>query len=239
MNWNTHDRAVSDLVAFTLIIGIILLSVTTAYVVGIDELGDARDFEREQSAVRAMESGGDTFTEVTRGDAPRRSVEFDTESSSLTVEQSSIRIRADGGSWVPFQTNALSLSAGETTASFESGLVGQRVESVALDRREPSFVCGETTTLTVVELRGSGSYSGGSVVVDAARDRSASGLALSEDGVDRVVVEVSDSVNQDAWERTLEADGWNHVGAAGSGQYECSTETVHVRRVVVDLTFRS
>lgn len=244
MDWNTSERAVSDVLAFVLTIGIILTAATTAYVVGIDELTDVRDFEEEQSAVRAMEGAGGTFAEVYRGDAPRRSVELAVGEGTLTVEDASISVRVlDSGGTVlddrTFQTNALSLSNDGVTASFESGLVAQRSGDVALDRRRPALVCGEAVaTVTAVKLRGASSHGGGSVVVDATRDATASALVPMdpEDGAS-VVVDVSGTANRDAWERSLKANpDWSF---AGSGQYECTAETVFVRHVVIDLYVRS
>lgn len=237
MNVSTRDRAVSDVLAFAITVGLILASATTAYVVGVGELTDVQEYEREQKVVHAIELADDAFDAVYRGDAPRRTTELDVEGASLTVEPSSVGVNVgfEGGGWnnTTHTTNALSLSVDDTTASTESGLVARRVGGLALDRRAPSFVCGGTTTLTVVELRGSWSYGGGSVVVEATRDDRASEFA-SWSNASRVVVDVSGSVNRGAWERALEANGWQAMPSA-DGQYGCSASTVHVRTVVVDL----
>jgi hypothetical protein len=249
MDTHARDRGVSDVLGFVLTVGLILTAATTAYVVGVDELNDVKQFEQQQGTSRSVELAADTFAEIYRGDAPRRAVEFDVSDRTLAVEASSITIGVEDGSFDEldsrtYDTGALSLDTGGTVASFESGLVAERFEKTALDRRRPPIVCNDaTTTLTVVELEGDASYSGGSVVVDATHDAAGSGLEeLSHTDTEWVVIDVSDSVNRDAWGRSLEASGWTSSDsepALDAGEYACSTDTVLVRHVVFDLQFRA
>lgn len=249
MDGHTNDRGVSDVLGFVLIVGLILTAATTTYVVGVGELDDVKEYEQQRSSARSMQLAANTFAEVYRGDAPRRTVEFDVTDRTLTVEESSLSIGIEDASFDElddrtYDSNALSLNTGETVASYESGLVAERFEGATLDRRTPPMVCGDAgVTLTVVELNGDASYSGGSVVVDAARDAGTSDVVeLSDEDAAWVVVDVSESVNRGAWERSLAASGWNSSETEPSlddDEFACAADSVLVRHVVFDLSFRS
>lgn len=129
--FQNSDRGVSDVVAFTLTFSIIILSITTVSVVGIDNLTEFRDNERVKSAERGMVEFGSTMDDVHKSGAQLRNVRFalvlDERLEQRNDSTLKIAVEIDGaGVWHNYTYNVKSLNHrlsgdDDTTLSYQAG----------------------------------------------------------------------------------------------------------------------
>lgn len=87
------ERGVSEVLGYTLIFGLILISITAVAVGGVDSLRSVRDVEQMNNAERAFEVLADNTADIYRWDAPSRATEFSVGGATLfTGTNTTIRI---------------------------------------------------------------------------------------------------------------------------------------------------
>jgi len=88
-----HDRAVSEVLGFTLVFALILSMVALVSVVGFGDLDDAREFEQTNNAQRAFDVLADNMDDVLLRGAPSRATEVKlTDSTVYFGDQVSINV---------------------------------------------------------------------------------------------------------------------------------------------------
>lgn len=170
-NPNERSRAVSDVVAFTIVFSIVIVSVGIVAGVGFTVLDDIRTGEQTVNAQRAVESLADNVGEIARGHATRRIGEIEVgasarlgespgldvsarrsasiDSSALFVGRSaSIEVTVDDGSGSPEldidpTVGSLQYVLGDRnrTIGIESGAVFSRFPSGSVMNDAPQFAC--------------------------------------------------------------------------------------------------
>jgi hypothetical protein len=70
------ERAVSDVIGFILVFGLIITTVSLVYVVGFSSLDNARAVEERKNAERAFDILADNINDVVEGNAPTRGTEI-------------------------------------------------------------------------------------------------------------------------------------------------------------------
>ncbi len=78
-----EERGVSEVLGYSLIFGIILVSITALSVVGIDSLRSVRDAEQHNNAHRAFEVLADNTADIYQQGAPSRATEFSVVGATL------------------------------------------------------------------------------------------------------------------------------------------------------------
>lgn len=93
MDKDEDDIAVSEVVGYVIIAGIILTSISIAYVNGYPALQDVRDHERQSSVASAFSVMGDNIQELANGGSIKRQTEMNLIDDSLGVD-------SDRRSWI-------------------------------------------------------------------------------------------------------------------------------------------
>jgi hypothetical protein len=88
-----NDLAVSEVVGYVIIAGLILTSISIAYVNGYPALQDVRDQERQDSVASAFSVMKDNIREITTGGSAKRQTEMNLIGDSLGVD-------SDRKSWI-------------------------------------------------------------------------------------------------------------------------------------------
>ncbi|MFB6073522.1 MAG: hypothetical protein ABEJ89_00760 [Haloarculaceae archaeon] len=242
----SDDRAVSDVVAFTLTFGIIVASIGLVTFGSTAALQGVRDDARSTAAEVSMNGFDTALQDVTRG-VPRRRIAFDLSGDGLTRRDSSIHVavdRADGSTVsATVDTGAFVRSTTEDAriAATSGALFRlQRGGQTTLD--PPPFRCGEDTAhVTLVRFDGDVDVaSQGTAQIDLSRDATRlvhpDPSGGSTPAVDEVRVDVSNTAYPDAWAQAFDRHlGWE---SRGSGVYACDhVDRAVVRVVVIDLDY--
>ncbi len=159
------ERGVSDVIAFVLTFSIIILSIASVSIVGVDNLTEFRDREQVNNAERGMVALAATLDDLHRQGEQLRATELSLAGGTVETSNNStlwMRVeRASGAdqSW-SYQLGSiqhrLDMSFGETVLSYEAGAVFS--SSNANPLYEPAIRCtsnpSDTAIVSVVNLTG-------------------------------------------------------------------------------------
>lgn len=242
-----RNRAVSDLVAFTLTFSVIVAGTAIVYIGGVSALTDLQQNEAVNSGERSMRGVAETLEDVHRKTVPGRSVELGVDGGQLDLVDSTIVVSFETESGAT-QTESIPMNAlvyrptsDQTRLIYEGGAVFRTERQGSLLRYPPVFDCSDDAALlSVPRLVGAISVStGGNVELFGERDAANSGLLLPEGNpanVDSVTVDVSGSQVTESWARYLEREGWTDEGG---GRYGCEgdggLERAYLRRTTIGL----
>jgi hypothetical protein len=243
-----RNRAVSDLVAFTLTFSIIIAGTTIVYIGGVGALGDLQENEMVNSGERSMRGVAETMEDIHRKTVPGRSVEIGVDGGQLRLVDSSMTFSFEMASGVTttesIQMNALVYrpsSEEETRLVYEGGAVFRAEQQGSIMSYPPVFDCSDDAALlSVPRLTGDISVSsGGNVELYGERDASNTGLFLPDGSpadVENVTIDISRTEVSQSWARYLEQSGWVDDGG---GRYTCEAqgglESGYLRRTTIDL----
>ncbi|MFC6975651.1 hypothetical protein ACFQL1_14910 [Halomicroarcula sp. GCM10025709] len=222
-------RAVSDLIAFTLVFSIIISSIGFLTVGGFTALEGVRDGAETNTAEATMVGYAETLADHRNERAPRRETTIKLQGHSLSRQSSSFVVDVAGVSGTQtISTGTLVRTTGsDTDLVYTSGAVFRADENGGVRVvRVPPFRCGTTGAhLSFVRVTGdiNQSSSGRVTLRSQLRNRSlyfpdpSSGSAITT----RVTVDVSGTEYRTAWERTFERYlEWSATGTPGV--YECA-----------------
>jgi hypothetical protein len=246
------NRAVSDVLAFTIVFAIIITSVAIVYSVGFSSISELQGEEQNRNAGRAFEALGKNFDGIERGKAQERAGSLSLRGGSLVVqEDATVNVSVFSGGGLAETTGAttmgsLQYTSGKTELAYQGGGVFRSDAGSSVVVEAPRMTCeADRAVVTVVRVVSSenGIQADGVVSIGAAR---AGGPNLVFPNstysaqAERVTVNLSDTRHGEAWERHLVEDGnWQGSG----GDYACdfggSTGTVYVRVVTLRVTFSS
>lgn len=147
----SNDRAVSDIIGFTLMFSIIILGVGLVSVAGVTQLVSLSESEELRSAERGMESAAATLEDMNRRADKNRTFSMALTGGDVWMNQSTFNITTDGEPW-EFSANSLShrfdRSPEDVTVRYEAGGVFR--SDGAFPRYEPSFKCSENGGETIL-----------------------------------------------------------------------------------------
>jgi len=251
MNGLLSERAISDVVAFTLTFSVILTGVGFAYVAGFDALENSRDNEYTSSASRTMQGIAETFEDIHRESAPTRSIEFSVDRGDIRladstlgvdVQNSGVSESIDVGSLVYEPTDGSS-----TVVTYEGGAAFWVQQNGSLSLHRPVLRCSDNVALvSFVRLVGDvdiGNIGGVRITADRVESETRTiypnpVAGQRAEDAHGVVLDVRNSANEDQWDRYLRpADGWESIG---SGQFECDVDNdqgrVFVRVTTIEIS---
>lgn len=257
------DRGLSDVIAFTIVFGIIVSSVAIVSVVGFSTLQDVQTSEQGLNAQRAFQSVADNIGELQNGQTPARTSEIDAQDGTIGISAlaSSPEMTVtvdDGASNVvldrPIGSLTYELPGIDRTIGIQSGAVFNGETSGSAMIEPPKFVCrkpssGETSAIVSVMVlnpsEGEQGQSGTDVQIRGAYSASSGLLYSNVDGTDKdVTVSVSGSQFGTAWADGMEDVGDWSTSASGTGTGATSTlscndvDNVFVRVTVVNVELR-
>ncbi|QCC50003.1 DUF7289 family protein [Halapricum salinum] len=162
MSERRRGRAVSDVVAFTLMFGIILTSVGLVATFGLAELNSFNEHQKIENADRTFELIARSFDELEESQATVRTEAIELGGSSITVEESSsltVTVRdTDTGTThtESFPLNTLQYEVDNRLIGYENGAT-YRVRTNAdggIINRDPGLVCSDgQAVLSLVTIR--------------------------------------------------------------------------------------
>lgn len=244
------DRAVSELVAYILIFGIIFTGATLALTIGESQLDNIQQFEQKENAERAFVLLGQNFEEIEYSRAVTVSGTIALNEGRIRYENASemtVTTTDDAGDTV---TRTLPLGSivyemDDTSVRYESGLVTRTGNGHTVRSSDPRVTCGsDNAFVSVLTLQGTDGrqVSGGTIQVSARQADTELAYPLNRTGTwdatdpDEIAVEI-DSARDEAWHEYLETGNW--TDADSDGEYECDVEggSVYVRQTVANTTF--
>lgn len=241
------DRAVSDVVAFTLVFAIIIGSVGILSVTAFSSMESLQESEQMRNAERGMGALAENFNDVLRKDAVTErsgelslregTVRTDSDGTEITIE---VKDEGEGDDVFSGHLGQFTYERGGTTIAYEGGAVFRAEDGgdVLLDR--PLIKCEEeaaVVSLVKIEAddRSLQSHDAQEFTVIEKRDHEDhESETVSGDDV-TVTVTVDDTDFENGWESALDRGEWDWDEENKEGT--CDADRAIVRVVVVDLEF--
>lgn len=204
------DRAVSEVLSFVLVFGLVLGSVAVLSVAGLGIVDDHREAEQLRTAERGVTSLAAELEDLAHTPGlERRSGVVPLGDGSLTVGRGTELVLAVDGDPVgdsePIGLGEIAYEAETETVAYDGGAVVRADEETSRFRTRPPASCrGGTATVSVVRVESADPTvrTGGQAVVTArVEDRTAESYAVEDD----VSVTVVETDYEQAWQ-TVAAD---------------------------------
>ena len=213
------DRAVSEVISYVLVFGLIVSAVGIISVSGLDTLQDRRDAEQLDNAERAFNVMADNVADIHRRGAPSRATEINlgtaelTSGSNVTME---VGIDEGSGSFTTVVNQPLRPivynGEDERELAYEGGAVFRTSADSGLIAQDPPFIVNEDRVfLPLIRLNSPGSQTlGGSTVLVRTREQ-ATDLSYNDtqNNVERVRLTIRDSEQQSLWNDYLTEQGFD------------------------------
>ncbi|MEF8882632.1 MAG: hypothetical protein V5A34_08940 [Halapricum sp.] len=211
------DRAVSEVLSYTLVFSLIVVSVLIISVSGVGTLENTRDAEQMNNAERAFDVLGDNIADLYERDAPSRATEISLGDAQLyTGDPTTINV-----TWKATATGNVSFTEiglvplvyegnDEKKIVYEAGAVFRTTRDGGVRLRNPPMVfSGSTVLLSVIDTqsRGVQSISGSTVGVRIINRRTI--VPVSSIAVERFNITVnSTSQRTELWAKYFEENGF-------------------------------
>ena len=243
---SARDRAVSDLLAFVLVFGIIITSVGVVYIFGLGALGDAQAAQQDRNAERAFSSMGASFNDLQTNRGQERLAELNPRGARMSIDEDDPKISVDGIDELDDQEmGAMHYDNDNTRISYELGAVFRSDNGNSVMVREPEFVCrevndpdGTRAIVSVVEIDPDGPVAIGSEsTMQIGAIQKPDGQELYDHDGDEIRLTIQDSSHADAWERYFDQDDnqWE-VTSTGSDPRTAECDDVSDDSVVIRST---
>lgn len=248
------ERAVSHMVGFILIFGIIMTGATFALVVGQGGISDIAENEQTVNAEHQMVLVGQGLNGLDQSRSASTVGTLNLNDGSIratSAENVTVTVANDstGVEWTgqELRTGSLAYELDDTVIRYENGMVLRSDSGNGIEITEPSMTCtDDRVVVSVITLNRSGSQqigSGRANVVAYQNDtqllypRNRTGVGSAVNATD-VFVEVN-STHDDVWRDSLLGNqNWNWSSAGD--EYRCDVGPdgqVYVRRTVIDVRF--
>lgn len=227
------ERAVSDVVSYVLVFGLVISAVGVVSVSGLATLQDTRDDEQINNAERAFSVLADNMADVYQRDAPSRATEISLSEAQLATGENvtiSVDVTDSGGtesvgSW---ETRPIVYTGSDDRKlAYEGGAVFRKGGSGGLVVEQPPFVITENRVLIpVIGLTRSDrqALSGSTVLVRGNKQETDVAFNSATDDVDRITVEISGSPRQGLWIDYFEGKEAVDSCSTGSGSVTCTID---------------
>lgn len=147
------ERGISEVLGYSLIFGLILISITAVSVGGIDSLRSVRDAEQLNNAERAFEVLADNTADIYKQDAPSRATEFSVGGATLfSGTNTTIEFSAGGSTLRSFTVTPLVFRSGQgNQVVYEAGAIFRtRRDAGSVAKEPPMDWSGAPALLTIV-----------------------------------------------------------------------------------------
>lgn len=220
------DRAVSEVLSFTLVFALIVSSVAIVSVGGLGSLQDARDAEQMENAERAFDVLADNVADLHQQGAPSRATEISLSQAQLATEDNvtmTVEVDDSGSDFTQsWEIRPLVYSGTqERELVYEAGAVFRTNRNSGLVVSDPPLVVDDDRVLlSVIGLNSPGVQSlGGSTVLVRTNHRQASiAYTNTTGGINSLKVTV-DSPRSGLWAEYFESNGFS---CTGGGPVECT-----------------
>lgn len=244
------DRAVSEVVGFAIIFGIIIASVGLLYVVGFQAMVDFQEGEQMSNAERAFDVMAENFNDVQRDDGiTARSSEINlrggtietvTDGTTMNVTLGGTNVLREHGDEehggdLNGEIGAFTYTKDDTTLAYHGGGVFRAESRGNVTVTDPMITCwedDETAVVSLVVVDGDGERFRSSDVQEITATQQGNTTVVTASGED-VTIEIEDSPYQSAWNRTLQDNGWS----GGDGTWTCEAERATVRITTLEIDY--
>jgi hypothetical protein len=222
----SHDRGVSDLLAFTLTFSIIVTGIALVTLGGLGAFDAVQRGATTDVAETSMVGFAETADDHIRGDAPRRSTSMKLQGHGLSLRPSTLNVTVDGHT-TNISTGALVRETDSgTDIVYTSGAVSRVQPEGLVVSREPGFRCSpDSAYLAVLSLHGRTDFaSSGRVTIETATQNRTlvSPNAGRSPSAATVSVNVSGTAYPDAWHRLFEQELSNWSNHPDAHTYQCT-----------------
>ena len=211
------DRAVSEVVAFVLIFGMILVSVGLLYTVGFQAMHDYQENEQLTNAERAMDALSDNFNDVLRySGVDQRYGEISMREGTVTTSGDGTIITIEtennvlGEEYDEINLGEFRYHDGGESVAYEGGGLVRADETGSAVLKQPRIVCkDETAIISLVSITGgdhSIQSSEGLGVTMSVQDRN---TTVVPNPGNVTVTHPHDSSYDTAWDSALNSNGWD------------------------------
>lgn len=241
------DRAVSEVVGFAIVFGIIIGSVGLLYVVGFQAMVDYTGSEQMRNAERAFDVMAENFNDVQHNDG------VTARSSEINLRGGTIRAGSDGtvvsisdtedtlnNSNLPDteEIGAFTYVKDDTTIAYHGGGVFRAQPEGNVAVTDPPMTCrdvggDDVAIVSLVVVEGDGGSLGSSDVQEITATQRGNATVETGSGGVNISIEIANSPYQDAWNRALERNGWDGSG----GDYYCDVERATIRITTVEIDY--
>ncbi len=222
-NTRFDDRAVSEVVAFVLVFGMILVSVGLLYTVGFQAMTDYQENEQLTNAERAMDALSDNFNDVLRySGVDQRYGEISMREGTVTTNGDGTEITIGtendvlGEEYDEVVLGEFRYHDGGDSVAYEGGGLVRADDTGSVVLKQPRITCREETAIiSLVSITGgdhSIQSSGGLGVTMSVQDRNST--IVSDPGE---VTITHDSTYDTAWDSALGSNGWDWDDGADEG----------------------
>lgn len=245
------QRAVSDLLGFAVVFGIVVLSITLLYTVGTGTLDTLQHDQAVDNTERAFDIVATNVEDVSRNGAPGRATELQLASGELNLD-GSVTMSITNISDVPgTDVSVISPSAPITYTRRASGLhyAGgavvrtQRTQAVMVDNPQFRFD-DDRTVLSIIETNSRSDTTSlggtGSVLVETRSGGSTLERIVTQSGTTYELTVVSPRFR--AWTRYFDAQPIGTTTLDPPNQtvtYSFTTDALYVRRTTVNVQLKS
>lgn len=248
MNLHRNDRAIRNVVGFTLTFSIIIVSVGLVSTLGYQQLETISENERIENGEQAMELISASFQQIKQQQSTVQANELDISGGSLAVVDGpnvTVRSTRNFNSTIPVR--GLRYTIGQTRFTYENGaLFRTGVQGNTAVLSGPEWTCTRRRAIVSVVTIGAGSdsqFGGDSVTISATSTSSELLFPMNRTGTDSVSDPTEANVTvgsprTDAWGRYLNDSGnWTRSDALDD-TYVCQgVEAVYVRQTVITVSF--
>jgi len=225
---DSHDRGVSDLLAFTLTFSIIITGIALVTLGGLGAFDAIQQGATTDVAETSMIGFAETTDDHIQGDAPRRTTSMKLQGHGLSIRSSTLNVTVDGRS-TNISTGAfIRETDSETDIVYTSGAVYRVQQEGLVVSRKPSFRCtpdSSSAYLSVLSLDGQTDFSSSSrVTIETAVQNKTlvSPQAGKPPSATTVLINVSETAYPDAWHRLFEQELPNWSGHSEPHTYQCT-----------------
>ncbi|GGM47633.1 hypothetical protein [Haloarcula argentinensis] len=225
---NSHDRGVSDLLAFTLTFSIIITGIALVTLGGLGAFDAIQQGATTDVAETSMIGFAETTDDHIQSGAPRRTTSMKLQGHGLSLQASTLNVTVDGRS-----TNiSIGAFVRETDSGadivYTSGAVYRVQQEGLVVSRKPSFRCAPdsgSVYLSVLSLDGQTDFSSsGRLTIETAIQNTTlvSPQAGKSPSATTVSINVSETAYPDAWHRLFEQELSDWSGHSEPHTYQCT-----------------
>lgn len=239
------DRAVSDMLAFTLTFAIIITSVGVVSLAGFGTLEDVQDSAQANSAEVSMEGFSNALEDIRADGVPERQLQVRLNGDGFSLQPSVLTVTVDQGPGTVQENvsiNALERSTDEKTQIvYASGAIYRNQQFGQYIISRPTVRCGEDTAhVSLIAITGDMNISSGDrLTIDARRVESRMihpDVSTSGDRtIDSITINASGTHQPEIWNRqfTEQLSDWDQTG---EDAYTCDDiDRAFVRVTTIEL----
>ncbi|GGK76820.1 DUF7289 family protein [Haloarcula sebkhae] len=225
---NSHDRGVSDLLAFTLTFSIIITGIALVTLGGLGAFDAIQQGATTDVAETSMIGFAETTDDHIQSGAPRRTTSMKLQGHGLSLQASTLNVTVDGRS-TNISTGAFVRETDlGTDIVYTSGAVYRVQQEGLVVSRKPSFRCAPdsgSVYLSVLSLDGQTDFSSsGRLTIETAIQNKTlvSPQAGKSPSATTVSINVSETAYPDAWHRLFEQELSDWSGHSEPHTYQCT-----------------